>query len=196
MGGHVRGSDDLAPPEPEQEQSPHHQRGEDLQGVQPQGEGGGVIPLASESHEGEARSQLEKRGHRALTVDLPIADPTAGVDEYVAAVADVLAGAGDDPILVAHSLSGLIAPVVADILFFVPWGALAFLSIDGANRSRRSVYAVTVLLGVAFALGLTAWQIMLPTRVTSVIDCLWNGVGCALGAALGHARKQVRVRFE
>ena len=58
--------------------------------------------------------ELEKRGHRALTVDLPIADPTAGVDEYVAAVADVLAGAGDDPILVAHSLSGLIAPVVAD----------------------------------------------------------------------------------
>jgi hypothetical protein len=58
--------------------------------------------------------ELEKRGHRALTVDLPIADPTAGVDEYVAAVADVLAEAGDDPVLVAHSLSGLIAPVVAD----------------------------------------------------------------------------------
>src|SRR5438445_4205225 len=90
----------------------------------------------------------------------------------------------------------IIAPAVADILFFVPWGALAFLSIDGANRSRRSLYAVTVLLGVAFALGLTAWQITLPTRVTGIIDCLWSGVGCAVGAALGHARKRVRVRFE
>ncbi|MBV8982328.1 MAG: alpha/beta hydrolase [Acidimicrobiia bacterium] len=58
--------------------------------------------------------ELEARGHRALTVDLPIADPTAGVDEYVQAVAAVLADAGDDAVLVAHSLSGLIAPVVAD----------------------------------------------------------------------------------
>jgi len=59
-------------------------------------------------------AELEGRSHRALTVDLPIADPTAAVDEYVAAVAEVLAGAGDDAVLVAHSLSGLIAPVVAD----------------------------------------------------------------------------------
>jgi len=59
-------------------------------------------------------AELEQRGHRALTVDLPIADPAAGVDEYVAAVADVLSAAGDDPVLVAHSMSGLIAPVVAD----------------------------------------------------------------------------------
>jgi hypothetical protein len=59
-------------------------------------------------------AELEQRGHRALTVDLPIADPAAGVDEYVAAVADVLAEAGDDAILVAHSLSGLIAPIVAE----------------------------------------------------------------------------------
>jgi pimeloyl-ACP methyl ester carboxylesterase len=58
-------------------------------------------------------SELEGRGHRALTVDLPIADPAAGVDEYVQAVAGVLAEAGDKPVLVAHSLSGLIAPVVA-----------------------------------------------------------------------------------
>ncbi|MBV9410399.1 MAG: alpha/beta hydrolase [Acidimicrobiia bacterium] len=58
--------------------------------------------------------ELEQRGHRALTVDLPVADPAAGVDEYVAAVADVLDEAGDDAVLVAHSLSGLIAPVVAD----------------------------------------------------------------------------------
>src|SRR5207253_5253898 len=47
--------------------------------------------------------------------------------------------------ITSSAVLAIIAPVVADILFFVPWGALAFLSIAGANRSRRSVYAVTVL---------------------------------------------------
>ena len=89
-----------------------------------------------------------------------------------------------------------IAPAIGDILFFLPWGALAFLSLDGPNRSRKSIYGATVALGVAFALGLTAWQTVLPTRVTGGIDCLWGAVGCGAGAALGHARKRVRVRFD
>ena len=89
-----------------------------------------------------------------------------------------------------------IAPAIGDILFFLPWGALAFLSLDGPNRSRKSIYAATVALGVAFALALTAWQTVLPTRVTGGIDCLWGAVGCGAGAALGHARKRVRVRFD
>ena len=96
----------------------------------------------------------------------------------------------------SSAVLALAAPAVADILFFVPWGALAFLSIDGDARSRRSIYGAVILLGVAFALGLTAWQTTLATRVTGVVDCLWNGVGCAIGASLGHARKRVRVRFE
>jgi VanZ family protein len=96
----------------------------------------------------------------------------------------------------SSAVLAIIAPAVADILFFVPWGALAFLSLDRPDRSNKSIYGVAVMLGVAFALGLTAWQIVLPTRVTGAIDCLWGGVGCAAGAALGHARKRVRVRFE
>src|SRR6266550_2931078 len=90
----------------------------------------------------------------------------------------------------------IIAPAVADILFFVPWGALAFLSLDRPDRSNKSIYGVTIVLGVAFALGLTAWQTVLPTRVTGGIDCLWGAVRCGAGAALGHARKRVRIRFE
>ena len=89
-----------------------------------------------------------------------------------------------------------IAPAAADVLFFMPWGALAFLSLDGAQRPRKKVYLATIALGVAFALGLVAWQQWLPTRVTGGIDALWNVVGCAAGAALAHARKRVRVRFE
>jgi VanZ family protein len=93
-------------------------------------------------------------------------------------------------------LLATIAPAMADILFFLPWGALAFLSLDGSGRPRRKVYLATVVLGVAFALALIAWQQWLPTRVTGGVDVLWNAAGCAAGAALAHARKRVRVRFE
>jgi VanZ family protein len=96
----------------------------------------------------------------------------------------------------SSAILAILAPAVGDILFFLPWGALAFLSLDGPNRSRKSIYGVTVALGVAFALALTAWQAVLPTRVTGVVDCLWGAVGCGAGAALGHARKRVRVRFD
>lgn len=93
-------------------------------------------------------------------------------------------------------LLATIAPAAADILFFVPWGALAFLSFDTSKRPRTSTYAVTLTLGVAFALALLTWQAVLPTRVTGGPDAFWQIVGCAAGAALGHARKRVRVRFE
>src|SRR5438093_701950 len=122
-----------------------------------------------------------------LTIDLMSGHAYHRESSFAAALAIPTTSSG---------ILAIIAPAVADILFFVPWGVLAFLSIDGANRSRRSLYAVTILLGVAFALGLTAWQITLPTRVTTVLDCLWNGVGCAVGASFGHTRKRVRVRFE
>jgi hypothetical protein len=96
----------------------------------------------------------------------------------------------------SSAILAMIAPPVADMLFFVPWGALAFLSLDRPGRSTRTTYAATMILGVAFALALIAWQAALPRRVTGGYDCLWNAVGCAAGAALGHARKRVRVRFE
>jgi VanZ family protein len=96
----------------------------------------------------------------------------------------------------SSAVLAILAPAIGDILFFLPWGALAFLSLDGRNRSRKSIYAATIALGVAFALALTAWQTLLPTRVTGGIDCFWGAVGCGAGAALGHARKRFRVRFD
>ena len=86
------------------------------------------------------------------------------------------------------------APATADFLFFVPWGVLAFLSVD--RGSRRVGYTLTLLLGVAFALGLMAWQAVLPTRISRGIDAVWNVTGCAAGAVIAHARKRVRIRFE
>jgi hypothetical protein len=93
-------------------------------------------------------------------------------------------------------LLATIAPATADALFFLPWGALAFLSLDGAERPRKRVYLATIALGVAFAFALVAWQQWLLTRVTEGVDVLWTAVGCAAGATLAHARKRVRVRFE
>jgi hypothetical protein len=88
------------------------------------------------------------------------------------------------------------APIIADILFFLPWGAAAFLALDSENASRARTYVATMVVGAAFALVLTAWQRSLPTRVTGWIDAMWYAAGCLAGAMAGHARKRVRIRFE
>lgn len=87
-----------------------------------------------------------------------------------------------------------IAPVVANILFFIPWGTLAFLAFDRPRRA--ATYALTLAVGVAFACLLVAWQSALPTRITGWNDAAWNTVGCAVGAMAAHLRKQLRIRFE
>lgn len=89
-----------------------------------------------------------------------------------------------------------LAPLIVDVLFFVPWGAVAFLAIDRPNASRRRSYGITMMVGVAFALGLLAWQETLPTRVTGWVDAIWNAAGCFAGALAGHARRSMYVRFE
>ena len=87
-----------------------------------------------------------------------------------------------------------IAPVITNVLFFVPWGALAFFAFDSARRA--ATYALTLAVGVAFACLLVAWQSALPTRITGWNDAAWNTVGCAVGAMAAHLRKQLRIRFE
>lgn len=59
---------------------------------------------------------LEMRGHRAIAVDLPVADPGAGLAEYAAAVTAAVGSPPSDLVLVAQSLAGFIAPLVADQL--------------------------------------------------------------------------------
>jgi hypothetical protein len=94
------------------------------------------------------------------------------------------------------ALLATVAPGIADILFFMPWGALAFLSFDGGEKHRLRTYLLTLAVGVTFALGLMAWQSRLPTRVTGWEDSGWNMLGCLAGAVCGHLRKGVRVRFD
>lgn len=95
-----------------------------------------------------------------------------------------------------NAILAFLMPVIANILLFVPWGFLAFLALDVPSRTKKVAYAMTVLAAVVFAAGMFVWQQFLPTRVTSPLDIIANAVGAFAGAAIGHARKGVRVRFE
>jgi pimeloyl-ACP methyl ester carboxylesterase len=56
--------------------------------------------------------ELERLGHRVRAVTLPISDPSLGAADYAKTVEAVLGGASE-PILVGHSMAGLVIPIVA-----------------------------------------------------------------------------------
>ncbi len=58
------------------------------------------------------RPELERLGHRVITMDLPVSDPTLGAADYAAAV-DAALDPDSEPILVGHSMAGLVIPLVA-----------------------------------------------------------------------------------
>jgi pimeloyl-ACP methyl ester carboxylesterase len=86
------------------------------------------------------RPELEARGHRVTAIDLPVSEIGVGASGYADTV---VAGTdwSEPPVLVAHSMSGLVAPVVAArrpvarIVFLA-----AFLPRPGtsANEQRRA----------------------------------------------------------
>jgi hypothetical protein len=51
-------------------------------------------------------TELSRRGHLPLTVDLPVSDPGAGPDDYVAACVTAFQSSEQPPIVVAHSIAG------------------------------------------------------------------------------------------
>jgi pimeloyl-ACP methyl ester carboxylesterase len=58
------------------------------------------------------RPELERLGHSVIAVDLPISTPGLGSADYARAVEEALEGC-DEPILVGHSMAGLVIPIVA-----------------------------------------------------------------------------------
>src|SRR4051794_27939833 len=58
--------------------------------------------------------RLEARGHTAVAPVLPCDDPAMGFCDYADIVVDALADAGDDVVLVGHSLGSETVPIVAD----------------------------------------------------------------------------------
>lgn len=87
-------------------------------------------------------------------------------------------------------------PVIANALFFVPWGFLMFIALDTPSRRRFRTYLYTFIAAAVFATLMEIWQVFLPTRVTSAVDAVANALGACLGAVVGHLRKEVRIRFE
>ncbi len=61
-------------------------------------------------------AELERRGHRAIAVELPIEDVGAGLADYADTVEAVIDEAGGDGelVVVGHSFAGLTIPLVAD----------------------------------------------------------------------------------
>jgi pimeloyl-ACP methyl ester carboxylesterase len=58
------------------------------------------------------RPELERLGHRVVAVDLPISQPGLGATEYAGVVEAALDSAAE-PVLVGHSMGGLVIPLVA-----------------------------------------------------------------------------------
>jgi pimeloyl-ACP methyl ester carboxylesterase len=58
-------------------------------------------------------AELQERGHRCISVDLPTDRPDASATEYAALIGAAIDDA-DRPIVVAHSASGLFLPLVPD----------------------------------------------------------------------------------
>lgn len=93
-------------------------------------------------------------------------------------------------------LAVIIMPMIANVLLFVPWGMLAFISLYNLERPTLQTYVLTILLGLTFSLCIEGWQYFLPSRVADINDVIWNTSGAVAGALLGHARLRVRFEFD
>lgn len=69
-------------------------------------------------------AELERRGHRALTVDLPVSDPAAGPDEYLAACVEAFGDSAEPVVVVGHSIAGWTALRLDGL---IPMSGLIFL---------------------------------------------------------------------
>ena len=93
-------------------------------------------------------------------------------------------------------LALIIVPIIANVLLFVPWGFLMFISLYTVARPTVQTYVLTFLLGLTFSCAIEAWQYFLPDRVADINDIIWNSVGTLAGAILAHMRLRLRFEFD
>ena len=93
-------------------------------------------------------------------------------------------------------LALIIVPIIANILLFMPWGFLMFITLYTVERPTVQTYVLTVLMGLTFACAIEAWQYFLPSRVADINDIIWNTVGTFAGAILAHLRLRLRFEFD
>jgi glycopeptide antibiotics resistance protein len=90
----------------------------------------------------------------------------------------------------------ILVPIVANVLLFVPWGFLLFITLYTVDRPTIQTYLLTVLMGFTFSCSIEAWQYFLPSRVADINDIIWNTAGTFVGAVLAHFRMRLRFEFE
>ena len=90
----------------------------------------------------------------------------------------------------------IVVPIIANVLLFMPWGFLMFISLYTVERPTVQTYVLTVLLGLTFACAIEAYQYFLPSRVADINDIIWNTVGTFAGAILAHMRLRLRFEFD
>ncbi|MDQ6802529.1 MAG: VanZ family protein [Acidobacteriota bacterium] len=93
-------------------------------------------------------------------------------------------------------LALIVVPIIANVLLFMPWGFLMFITLYTVDRATVQTYVLTVLLGLTFACAIEAWQYFLPSRVADINDVIWNTVGTFGGAVLAHLRLRLRFEFD
>ena len=93
-------------------------------------------------------------------------------------------------------LALIIVPIIANVLLFVPWGFLMFVSLYTVERPTVQTYVLTLFLGLTLTCAIEAWQYFLPARVADINDIIWNTTGTVIGAVLGHLRERVRFEFD
>jgi glycopeptide antibiotics resistance protein len=93
-------------------------------------------------------------------------------------------------------LALIIVPIIANVLLFMPWGFLMFISLYTIDRPTVQTYVLTFLLGLTFSCAIEAWQYFLPDRVADINDIIWNSVGTLAGAILAHLRLRLRFEFD
>jgi len=90
----------------------------------------------------------------------------------------------------------IVMPIVGNIMMFLPFGFLLFLSLQSAERPTVQTYVLTILISFSFSCAVEAYQYFLPTRVADINDIIWNTAGGLVGTFLGHLRSRLRFEFE
>lgn len=91
----------------------------------------------------------------------------------------------------------LLLDMTVNLLGFVPFGfCAAWLAGAFPGRGARLAPAVAVAAGVLLSLSIELIQVWLPTRDSSLLDLVMNGIGTGVGAAVFMlARRQRRRRY-
>jgi pimeloyl-ACP methyl ester carboxylesterase len=104
------------------------------------------------------RPDLERRGHRVTTVDLPVGDPLAGAVAYARTIVDAVDWT-EPPVLVGHSMSGLVVPLAA------------------AQRPVRSLIFVAAMLAKPGMSAMEQRQAEPIDATTPPITAQWTNLG-------------------